>query len=96
MSSLPATPFTYPNNATITEILLKHNLNNTADDRAAIIDGISGKVDFTYSSLRQGVQTLATYFASELYIKPGDVVGILSFPKVAQRPPDSLSWTAAS
>ncbi|KAH7367113.1 4-coumarate-CoA ligase [Plectosphaerella cucumerina] len=36
-------PLSYPKDATLTDLLLHHNINNTPDDKPAIIDGISGE-----------------------------------------------------
>lgn len=75
-------PLAYPSDATLSEILLDYNLNNTPDDKPAIIDGVSGRVEYTYGSLRQGVRVLAAYFANDLHFESGDVVAVLSFTKV--------------
>ncbi|KAH7137401.1 4-coumarate-CoA ligase [Dactylonectria estremocensis] len=37
-------PLNYPSDATITDVLFHHNLNDTPDEKPAIIDGISGEV----------------------------------------------------
>ncbi|CAK7224274.1 hypothetical protein SEUCBS140593_005519 [Sporothrix eucalyptigena] len=68
----------YPQDASLTDVLLEHNLNNTPHDKPAIIDGLSGEVVFTYSSFRTGVRQVARHFHYELGIGPGVTVGIFS------------------
>ena len=79
-------PLSYPKDATLTNLLLHHNINNTPDDKPAIIDGISGETVFTYSSFRLGVRKTARYLQHVVGVKPGNVVGILSTNRVSQCP----------
>lgn len=72
----------YPKDATLTDILFYHNLNNTPSEKSSIIDGYSGKVVFTYASFRSSVRKVARHFSYELGIGQRTVVGILSTTKV--------------
>ncbi|KAF7554420.1 hypothetical protein G7Z17_g2927 [Cylindrodendrum hubeiense] len=74
-------PLSYPKDATITDVLFHHNLNNTPAEKPAIIDGISGEVVFTYSSFRASVRKVAHHLRHEVGVEPGSVVGILSTNK---------------
>lgn len=76
----------YPQDATLTDILLNFNFNNTPPEKPAIIDGPSGNVVFTYESLRLAVRSFASHLQNRLGVQPGDVVAILSTTKV-QLPP---------
>ena len=75
-------PLNYPADATVTDLLLNHNLNNTPPDKPAIIDGLSGEVVFTYASFRESVKKIASYFRDRLGLGPESVVGILSTNRV--------------
>lgn len=77
----------YPKDISLTEVLLYHNLNNTPDDKSAIIDGYTGETVFTYASLRTGVRKIARHLSNELGIGKGSVVGILSTTKVRRSGP---------
>ncbi|KAH6988998.1 4-coumarate-CoA ligase [Ilyonectria sp. MPI-CAGE-AT-0026] len=61
-------PLSYPQDATITDVLFHHNLNNTPANKPAIIDGITG-------------EKVANHLRHEVGVKPGSVVGILSTNK---------------
>ena len=74
--------FTYPKDASVTDVLFNFNLNGTPADKPAIIDGPSGDVVFTFESFRTSVKRVAQHFRNELKIAPGTVVGILSTNKV--------------
>lgn len=76
------TPLWYPRDATITDLLLNYNLTNTPADKAAIIDGPTGKTVFTYASFRDAVRRVANHLQRQLSLRRGDVVGILSTNKV--------------
>lgn len=73
----------YPQDVSLTELLLNHNLNNTPDDKPAIIDGLSGQVVFTYASFRSGVRKIARHLQTVVDVQPGQVVGILSTNRVS-------------
>lgn len=73
----------FPRNVTLTELLINYNLNNTPEDKPAIIDGISGETVFTYATFRSAVKKLARHLSHEVRIRPGDVVGILSTNKAS-------------
>lgn len=75
-------PLSYPKDATVTDVLLHHNLNNSPPDKPAIIDGYSGEVVFTYASFRDSVRKVARHLLREAGVAPGDVVAILSTNKV--------------
>lgn len=77
----------YPKDTTLTEILLHHNLNNTPENKPAIIDGYTGDIVFTYASFRTAVRKIARHFSNELGIGKGSVVGILSTTKVGRSCP---------
>jgi hypothetical protein len=63
--------FSFPEHATITDLLLDWNPSHLSDDTPAIVDGISGKVTYTYASFRTGVKKLADYLRRCLQIRPG-------------------------
>ncbi|OOQ91324.1 4-coumarate-CoA ligase [Penicillium brasilianum] len=67
-----------PKGTTLPGLLLKLNVNNVADDRPAMIDGISGETVYTYSSLRAAVRRVANYLRTEVKLTHGTVVGILA------------------
>ena len=77
-----STPLDYPQDASLTDVLLDFNINNTPPDKPAIIDGLSGKVVFTYSSFRSGVRKIARHLHHELGIGSGVTVGIFSTNRV--------------
>lgn len=76
------TALEYPKDATVTDVFLYSNPNNTPSDKPAIIDGPTGEIVFTYESLRVAVKKFARYLQSEAGVKPGTVVAILSTTKV--------------
>lgn len=53
----------YPRDATVTDILLDYNFNNTVLEKPAIIDGPSGATVYTYGSLRSSVKKLASHLS---------------------------------
>jgi acyl-CoA synthetase (AMP-forming)/AMP-acid ligase II len=63
---------------TLPDLLLELNVNNVANDRPTIIDGISGETVYTYSSLRTAVRRVANYLRTEIRLAHGTVVGILA------------------
>ncbi|EKG16042.1 hypothetical protein MPH_06736, partial [Macrophomina phaseolina MS6] len=71
----------YPRDATLTDILLNYNFNNTPPQKPAIIDGASGEVVFTYESLRLAIRKFALHLQTRLGVQPGEVVGIISTTK---------------
>lgn len=75
-------PLSYPKDATITDVLLNYNLNNTPSTKAAIIDGLSGEVVFTYGSFRDSVRKVARHLSMEMGVAPGAVVGLISTNRV--------------
>ncbi|GME49421.1 4-coumarate--CoA ligase-like 7 [Neofusicoccum parvum] len=75
------TALEYPKDATVTDVFLYSNPNNTPSDKPAIIDGPTGEIVFTYESLRVAVKKFARYLQSEAGVKPGTVVAILSTTK---------------
>lgn len=72
----------YPKDATLTDILFYHNLNNTPSEKSSVIDGYTGKAVFTYASFGNSVRKVARHFSYELGIGQRTVVGILSSTKV--------------
>ncbi|KAL1856378.1 hypothetical protein Daus18300_010750 [Diaporthe australafricana] len=77
----------YPKDATLTEILLYHNLNSTPSNKPTIIDGYSGETIFTYSGFRTSVRKVANHFYHRLGIRQRTVVGILSTTKILSLTP---------
>ncbi|KAG4439601.1 hypothetical protein IFR05_004896 [Cadophora sp. M221] len=64
----------YPEDATISNILLDYNIGGVSANSPAIIDGPTGEVVYTYLSLRLAVRRLATYLQQNLKIGKGTVV----------------------
>lgn len=75
-------PLRYPKDATITDVLLHHNLNDVPSNKPAIIDGLSGEVVFTYGGFRDSVRKVARHLTTEMGVTPGTVVGIISTNRV--------------
>jgi hypothetical protein len=63
---------------TLPGLLLELNVNNVANDRPAIINGISGETVYTYSSLRAALRRVANYLRTEVKLTHGTFVGILA------------------
>lgn len=76
----------YPADAAIPNLLLDYNIGGRSHDSPAIIDGPTGKVVYTYASLRLSVRGFAKYLQDELGIVRGTVVGILDFNTVVEPP----------
>ncbi|KAH7419737.1 4-coumarate-CoA ligase [Cadophora sp. MPI-SDFR-AT-0126] len=72
----------YPEDATISNVLLDYNIGGRSPESPAIIEGLTGEVVYTYSSLRLGVRRLATYLQQNFGIRRGTVVSILAFNTV--------------
>ncbi|OBT75476.1 hypothetical protein VF21_04904 [Pseudogymnoascus sp. 05NY08] len=72
----------YPADATITNLILDYNPRNTPAQKPAVIDGPTGKVIYTYESLRLAVRRFAKYLQEELQLVRGTVVGVLAFNTV--------------
>ncbi len=72
----------YPEDATISNILLDYNIGGVSPNTPAVIDGPSGSLIYTYSSLRRAVRQLAKFLQDNLQIKRGTVVCILAFNTV--------------
>ncbi|KAL3418177.1 phenylacetyl- ligase [Phlyctema vagabunda] len=72
----------FPKDATITNVLLDYNIGGVSLDKPSIIDGHSGKVVYTYSSLRCAVRRMARYLQVELNVRKGSVVSLLAFNTV--------------
>ena len=67
----------------ITTLLLDRNLKDSAPSKPAIIDGNSGRIVYTYQTLRENVRTFGAFLQQEIGVRPGDVVGYLSFNTVS-------------
>lgn len=67
-----------PSAATVPNLFLNYSQNLIPNDKPAIIDGPSGKVVFTYATLRLAVKRFATYLRDEVGVRPGDVVAFYS------------------
>jgi 4-coumarate--CoA ligase len=72
----------YPKDATLTDILLEFNFNQTPPEKPAIIDGPSGVTVFTYDGFRTGVKKVANHLHHNFSLRPGTVIAILSFTNV--------------
>lgn len=72
----------YPKDATISNILLDYNIGGVSANSPSIIDGPTGEIVYTYSSLRLAVRRLATYLQHDLGIGKGTVVCVLAFNTV--------------
>lgn len=73
----------YPEDATISDILLDYNIGGVSPDAPAIIEGLTGEVVYTYSSLRLGVRRLATHLQQNFGVGRGTVVSVLAFNTVS-------------
>jgi acyl-CoA synthetase (AMP-forming)/AMP-acid ligase II len=73
----------YPQDATISDIFLHYNIGGVAPDASAVIDGPTGNIIYTYSTLRSAVRRLAKYLQDHLQIKRGMVVSLLAFNTVS-------------
>ena len=72
----------YPADASIPNIFLDYNIGGASPDSSAIIDGPTGKIVYTYASLRLAVRRFAKYLQDELDVMRGTVVSILAFNTV--------------
>ncbi|OJJ05341.1 hypothetical protein ASPVEDRAFT_86695 [Aspergillus versicolor CBS 583.65] len=68
----------YPEGTTLPQLLLEHNVNDVFADKPAIIDGVSGKTVYTYSTFRTAVRRLANYLRTAIGVRSGSVVAILA------------------
>lgn len=72
----------YPADASIANLFFDYNIGGASSNTAAIIDGLTGKTDYTYASLRLAVRRFAAHLQKTLDIRRGDVVCILAFNTV--------------
>lgn len=81
-----AIPLRFPEHATISQVLLEHNINNTPLNTPAIIDGPSGQVAYTYQSFRVAVRKLAALLHAEVGLRHGNTVCLLALNSVSDPP----------
>lgn len=74
----------FPQTASLTEVLLEQNLKNVASNKSAVVDGVTGRVAYTYESIRLGVEKLAIYLHHELHIERGMRISLLATNSVRQ------------
>lgn len=79
-----AEPLEYPEVTTLSQLLLEQNVNDVPADKPTIIDGISGKTVYTYSSFRTAVKKVANYLQTAIGVPQGSVVAILASNSVRQ------------
>jgi len=77
--------FSYPA-VDIPELILDHNLQGSAPDAPAIIDGYTGKVVYTYANLRHSISIFGGFLQQTLAIDKGDVIAYLSLNTVGATP----------
>lgn len=75
----------YPQDATISNLLLNYNLQNTPLNKPALIDGLSGEVVYTYQSLRIAIRKLAKYLQDNVHIRRGSIVSLMASNTVSIR-----------
>lgn len=68
----------YPRSLSLTQLLLEFSLRDVSEDKPAVIDGLTGKIVYTYSSFRTSVKKVATYINNCLAIGRGARISILA------------------
>ncbi|KAJ4988553.1 4-coumarate-CoA ligase [Stagonosporopsis vannaccii] len=82
----------YPDEASISDLLFDYNIGGALPSTRSIIDGPTGEVIYTYSSLRSAVRRFAAYLQRNLQIGRGDVICILAFNTVRQVTPSPMVY----
>lgn len=85
MASTLTRPFTFPEDVTITDLLLQWNPYNMSAAKPAIIDGVTGQIAYTHASFRTSVKKLAVYLRRTFQVRQDRTVCVLLRNNVRDR-----------